>query len=99
MLYGGAIHLSKESSPGPNGQPIYGRIARLNNLGWGAIEKDSYVASLSQEHGIVYASHKLLEEVRPGDVVAIIPVHSCLTANLIGRYHVLDGSIIEMMRT
>ncbi len=98
VLYGGAIHLSKESMPGRNGHSIYGRIARLNDLGWGPIEEDSYVASLSQEHGVAHVSPELLDDVRPGDVVVIIPVHSCLTANLIGRYHVLDGSVIEMMR-
>jgi D-serine deaminase-like pyridoxal phosphate-dependent protein len=99
VLYGGAIHLSKESMPGPNDRPVYGRIARMSNYGWGAIDEDSYVTSLSQEHGVVHVGNDLLDKVRPGNVIAIIPVHSCLTANLIGRYHVMDGSIIEMMRT
>jgi D-serine deaminase-like pyridoxal phosphate-dependent protein len=98
VLYGGAIHLSKESIPGPSGQPIYGQIARLNSSGWRAIEEDSFVASLSQEHGIVHVNQNLLNKVRPGDVVAVVPVHSCLTANLMGRYVTLDGSVIDMLR-
>jgi D-serine deaminase-like pyridoxal phosphate-dependent protein len=98
VIYGGAIHLSKESIPGPSGQPIYGQIARLSDMGWGAIEVESSVTNLSQEHGIVHVNQKLLNEVWPGDIVAVIPVHSCLTANLMGRYHALDGSVIDMLR-
>jgi len=33
-----------------------------------------------------------------GDLVLVFPIHSCLTANLMGRYLTLDGKTIEMFR-
>jgi D-serine deaminase-like pyridoxal phosphate-dependent protein len=32
-----------------------------------------------------------------GDLVEILPVHSCLTANLMGHYITAEGEFIEMM--
>ena len=56
------------------------------------------VISLSQEHGIVQATDTLYQRTKVGDVLLVLPVHSCLTANLLGRYLTLDGEVIEMAR-
>ena len=56
--------------------------------------------SLSQEHGIIqadaaaFAAH--LADLRVGDLVAVYPIHSCLTADLLKRYRTLDGARIDM---
>lgn len=98
VLYGGAVHLSNASIRGASGRLSFGAIALPSGAGWSPIVGDSELISLSQEHGIVQASEALFEGRNIGDIVAVIPVHSCLTANLLGRYITLDGDEIEMFR-
>jgi D-serine deaminase-like pyridoxal phosphate-dependent protein len=94
VLYGGAIHLSKESIM-INGRQVYGQLVEMDEQGWYSPIPGAYVISLSQEHGIVEAPETVIREIRPGKVVGIIPVHSCLTANLIHGYQFLDGKIAD----
>ncbi len=98
VIYGGAIHLSKESLYRKDSVSIYGRICKLEEFGWSRLFEHSYVASLSQEHGVVQADPVLFDSVSIGDLVAILPVHSCLTANLLGQYLTLDGEAISMFQ-
>ncbi len=83
VIYGGAVHLSKDSIIRADGSRAFGYVAKKKETGWGPMISGSYVASLSQEHGIVKASEGLLEETRIGDILIILPVHSCLTVNLL----------------
>lgn len=98
VVYGGAVHLSKESLLGEDGRVIFGGVALPAESGWSAMFKNSAVVSLSQEHGIVRAEKELLESVEVGDLLMILPVHSCLTANLLGRFSTLEGELLEMAR-
>jgi D-serine deaminase-like pyridoxal phosphate-dependent protein len=98
VIYGGAIHLSKERMPGSTGQDIYGRIALFDEDHWLLTDKENEVISLSQEHGIVQTTKSLFNRVEVGDYLLVLPVHSCLTANLLGRYLTLEGDLIEMAR-
>lgn len=94
VLYGGAIHLSKEYITLENGRHSYGAICPLTSSGWGAIESGVWVKSLSQEHGIVRGPKEFIQQVNVGDVLAVVPVHSCLTVNLMKRYQTLTGETI-----
>jgi D-serine deaminase-like pyridoxal phosphate-dependent protein len=96
ILYGGAVHLSKEFLLEADGQMSFGRVAYLTDNGWSPIIANACVTSLSQEHGIVQADEAMFNSVQVGDLLAVLPVHSCLTANLLGRYLTLDGQWIEM---
>ena len=58
----------------------YGRVVDTSTKNW--ILSDSFVSSLSQEHGIVQCTDIDFEKYKIGDLIDIIPVHSCLTANL-----------------
>jgi D-serine deaminase-like pyridoxal phosphate-dependent protein len=98
VLYGGAVHLSKESLPGPDGSPIYGRVAKFEEGRWSLMYPGSFVSSLSQEHGIVQADDNLINTIKVGDFLVVLPVHSCLTVNLMGGYLTLTGEMIEMAR-
>jgi D-serine deaminase-like pyridoxal phosphate-dependent protein len=49
------------------------------------------VVALSQEHGIIRLPPELMADLEPGDLVAVFPVHSCLTCDLHGGYRTLDG--------
>lgn len=96
VLYGGAIHLSKETFL-HNGQPSYGLAASALTDGWGDILPGCTVSRVSQEHGILSVPPADIERFFPGDMAMIIPTHSCLTAHLMRRYLTLDGKTIDMM--
>jgi D-serine deaminase-like pyridoxal phosphate-dependent protein len=97
VLYGGAVHFSKDHLL-LNGQtPCYGLVARRASKGWVLDPSEAYLCRLSQEHGIVKAPKSLLEETEIGSLMYILPVHSCLTANLMKQYLTLDGEWISMM--
>ncbi len=81
VIHAGAVHLSKEYIE-INQQKIFGKIARLENNAIKGMEPETSLISLSQEHGIVACSDEFFEKTRLYDNIAVIPVHSCLTANL-----------------
>lgn len=106
VIYGGAIHLSKESLPilGPDRTQVmmYGSVVEpvlshgggLDPQGWGTTVERTYVCGLSQEHGIVKTDEVFFNQVNVGDVLLILPIHSCLTANLLRKYVTLKGEVI-----
>lgn len=79
IIHGGAVHLSKEVLDF-NKNKCYGYLVDTERQEWKLM--DSYVENLSQEHGIVQASPEDFRRYEIGDYVDIIPVHSCLSANL-----------------
>ncbi len=97
VIYGGAVHLSKENTllP-PDPQAIFGLAVRSNGNKWDSSELLGKVSSLSQEHGIITLTQSGCN-LKPGDLLAILPVHSCLTAHLMRRYFTPEGSIITTM--
>lgn len=97
VVYGGAIHLSCESIADSNGAPVFGLVALPTEDGWGPALEGGYVSSLSHEHGIIKLPDQVLRGLRVGDVLMVLPVHSCLTANLLGVYRTLDGERIATM--
>ncbi len=98
VIYGGAVHLSKERLTLDHGVISYGAVALPDEQrGWDAPLPGCYVASLSQEHGVIRASDELLARARIGDLLMVLPVHSCLTADLLKGYRTLAGEHIPMM--
>jgi len=95
IIYGGAVHLSKDVLILSEGTKCYGRIALPQNSGWGRILPNTYVMALSQEHGIIKTDETTFEKVLVGDIVYVIPVHSCLAADLHRRYMTTEGDTIE----
>ncbi len=102
ILYGGGVHLSKEQMPHAGGGAEYGRVVLFDAQGWGEPLDGVWLRSLSQEHGIIAAEPsafaRLATAVRVGDLVGVVPVHSCLAADLLKRYRTVDGQWLEMMR-
>lgn len=98
IIHGGAIHLSKEKLT-TQGITHYGIPVLLDQFGgWAGPLKDSYVTSLSQEHGIVKFTEETFSEVEIGDLIGILPVHSCLTADLMMGYKTLEGKELNHIR-
>ncbi len=96
VLYGGAVHLSKETFV-HSGKPSYGFQTEMNNTDWGPLLTDCSILRVSQEHGILAVPSHRIQSYHPGDIVLIVPAHSCLTAHLMRRYLTLKGETIDMM--
>jgi D-serine deaminase-like pyridoxal phosphate-dependent protein len=88
LLHGGAVHFSKDRLE-LEGRDIYGQV-----MGTGV-----YMDSISQEHGILEHAGELYERTRIGDILQILPVHSCLAANLMRTYRTEEGEWIETLNS
>jgi D-serine deaminase-like pyridoxal phosphate-dependent protein len=95
LIHGGGVHLAKDVLVQADGSKNFGEIVLLHDQGWTIPKHYSYVKSISQEHGIIQASEELLASVQVGDLLGILPVHSCMTADCMGFYLGLDGKIID----
>lgn len=97
VIYGGAIHFSKDTILNTDGKPLYGRIAIKIDGEKVLLDNNNYLSKLSQEHGIIKLTPANFKLINVGDVIEIIPVHSCLTANLMGHYITTEGETIRMI--
>ena len=98
LFIGGGVHLSKDSIKIKN-RPIYGMLAVYNGQKWEKDTDELFITSLSQEHGIIHCPEsKMLNNVKCGQQLAVIPVHSCLTADCMGVYHTTGGGKADHMK-
>jgi len=100
VIYGGAIHFSKDFIILDDGRKCFGRMVDPLDLSWSSGDKarQPFLISLSQEHGIVQCTDDTFDKCRPGDISLWLPVHSCLTADAMGEYQTLDGRSIDHYR-
>lgn len=98
VIYGGAVHLSKETI-GWQGIETYGLVSVPEGMGWSEPVPDAYVARLSQEHGILHFPPAAMRKypIHVGDLVMVIPAHSCLAVQALGQYRTLEGYKIRTM--
>lgn len=94
LIHGGAVHFSKDFDLNENKTPYFGQIVEQTNNGWGSPLDNCYLKSISQEHGIISCTKDYFESLNVGDFVYILPIHSCLTADLMGSYLTTDGKRI-----
>lgn len=99
VVYGGAVHLSKDSAIALSGNPVFGLVVQLMSNGWSEPIPNTTVAALSQEHGIIQTTPDQLSNFQTGRLTGILPVHSCLTADLYSTYQSLTGEILPKFRT
>jgi len=81
-IYGGAIHFSKEQLILSDDSVVYGQAIHIDSSGFGQPIDNMYLTRLSQEHGVVKDPADLLSTIAIGDIIYVLPVHSCLTAHL-----------------
>ena len=98
-IYGGAVHFSKDFILDEKGEIIYGYLTFLENDSWRGADKGGVLVSISQEHGLLDVTQELFDRIGIGDILLILPVHSCLTANLFKEYITLDGKIINRIQS
>ncbi len=96
VVHGGAVHFSKDSIE-LDGERIYGLALEPRSQSWDGLQLQTRLIALSQEHGVVAAPAAVIATTRPGDTLLFAPVHSCLTADAMGRYRSLVGDRIEML--
>lgn len=77
IIHGGAVHFSKDFVT-IDGKPLYGQVMQMTADGWGGPIEGAVVHGLSQEHGKVKVPPALLHQLKLGDLLVIVPAHSCL---------------------
>ncbi|PTN10288.1 alanine racemase [Mangrovibacterium marinum] len=97
IIYGGAAHISKDSIINLDGKSLYGQVVINKNGKKTLLDERNYLYKLSQEHGVIRTTLQEFHNFAVGDLVEIIPAHSCLTANLMGEYLTTEGEWIPMM--
>ena len=98
VIYGGAVHLSKDSVTMAKGERIFGFAALIENHEIGEISRQAPVIKVSQEHGVIQVPPDWFEKLQPGDLVAVYPAHSCLTADLQPAYRLTAGRPVSKFR-
>lgn len=92
IIHGGAVHFSKDRMLNKHGLTIYGKMVHLSNNSWSSSIRGCNLISLSQEHGIIKVNNDVFEQYKVGDVIGILPVHSCLTADSMRQFISFDGT-------
>lgn len=89
LIYGGAVHFSKEYLESDIYGKYYGHVVENKVSGWGNKIEHAIIKKLSQEHGTIKVPPTIINQFKPGDIVKVLPVHSCLTLNLLKEYQII----------
>lgn len=90
VVHGGAVHFSKEFIE-HDGQRCFGQVMVFNDQGWTAQPiAGAYLHSLSQEHGKVRVPTEMAGSLQLGDLLVIVPAHSCLTMAAMKEFTVFE---------
>ncbi len=83
IIYGGAVHFSKDFILNDRGDRVFGKVGAWTETGWTVAPDGPELIAVSQEHGQVLASPGELARMKVGDLLPIVPAHSCLTQDLL----------------
>ena len=98
VVYGGGVHFAKDQSHLLDGQTTYyGHVVPFQEGHWGTPNGQNYIASLSQEHGIIQVQAAVMDQYQIGDFITILPIHSCMAANAMKSYQTLDGKVLSRL--
>jgi len=99
IIRGGIVHLSKDSTALPDQTKSFGLVCPFNGETWELPYDGLWLKSISQEHGVIASSKsELINALKPGQLIAILPIHSCLTLDTMGELYLSDGTCIPTMR-
>ena len=90
IIYGGAVHFSKDYYLQEDGSQSFGQLVWLNKAEWSKPLDGGYLKGLSQEHGVLKAPAEIINQLQIGQLIGILPPHSCLTADLLRSYYHLE---------
>ncbi len=97
VVHGGAVHLSKERIK-LDGADCYGLVCRFDGKTWSEPIPGAMVTALSQEHGTISYVENSLNTIKPGELLAILPIHSCLTVDCMGAIFDSELNQLDVMR-
>lgn len=97
VIHGGAVHLSKECMTTAAGSIHYGMVVAFDNGHWHVDRPLGFLTGLSQEHGVLTMNEDSAGWLKPGMLVAVLPVHSCLTADAMKSYVLVTGEVLPMI--
>lgn len=95
IIHGGAVHFSKDHLFDKEENKFFGEIVIIEDRGWSSILPGAKLVSVSQEHGVLRVNKEMFDAIAIGDVIGVLPIHSCLTANLMGSYTSFEGKRID----
>lgn len=98
IIYGGGVHFSKEYIDTGDGNKLYGSIVKFDGDEWTPIIAGGYLASLSQEHGVLKVSEELFKEIEIGELLGIVPVHSCMAVSCISDMFTTKGEKLDLFK-
>lgn len=90
LIHGGSVHFSKDVME-VDGVQRYGLVVAQNGE---TLETPVNLFSLSQEHGKIRGNSEFFSQAGIGDVLTILPVHSCLTADKHPSYTGVVNNVI-----
>jgi len=90
IVHGGGVHFSKDKMT-YEGQEIFGRVVKNEEGGWSNPIEDAYLSKISQEHGTVTGPDEFIASIKIGDILKVLPIHSCMTADLMDGYITTAG--------
>ncbi len=99
VIYGGAIHFSKDYYQRSDGSNGYGIVVAHDSESWDCGNILGEVKSLSQEHGVIKCLPGKAASLAVGDLLCVLPAHSCLTVQAMRTYKTLDGKIIKTLNS
>ena len=94
IVHGGAVHFCKDSVEDTEGK-CFGWTVDWKDGRWDATVNKGRLVRLSQEHGTIHFKKGIPEDLRVGDLLGVLPVHSCMTADSMRVYRSLDGSYLD----
>jgi D-serine deaminase-like pyridoxal phosphate-dependent protein len=97
ILYGGGVHFSKDFLELEGLGRSHGELVRLERDGWRSHTPECHLTKLSQEHGTLRVDAETFQRIQIGDVLGILPVHSCMTAHAMRGYLSVEGETIDHM--
>jgi D-serine deaminase-like pyridoxal phosphate-dependent protein len=97
VIYGGAVHFSKDSLEYQNKQ-IFGMAATFNHKHGLQIIEDIQIEKLWQEHGVLKISANKMQNLTLGDIMCFIPVHSCLALDAVREVKNTEGNHLNIMQ-
>ena len=83
VVYGGGVHFSKDRMDHPDYGMIYGIPVESQGDGWSSPILHSFLKKISQEHGTIRMPESEISKLHVGDIIKILPIHSCMAADLL----------------
>lgn len=90
VIHGGAVHFSKDYIELDHSK-TYGQPVAINTDNSISILEGCKIISLSQEHGVISYPDPQKHLFNEGEVISIIPIHSCLAVSCMRQAKTIQG--------